>query len=233
MIPKLAHWIWLQGDPPDWAAENITTFRHCHPSWDVRLWQELPDEFPADLRDLIDRLPWYSSRSDIFRYWLLAEYGGVYCDTDIVTLRSFEPLLNHAFFLAPCMPTGHTQPHLACGLMGCVPSSRAARRIVAGCRQRAAEAEPPRRITYGPDLLTSLFSAPTSDLTILPLHYFYVIPDRETAHAFWKAEEVERAGIMRRFQPQFTDGAPPYAVHLWGVDGSSQRKVPELATVEV
>lgn len=224
-IPKLAHWIWFQEDLPAWARQNVETFRRLHPEWDVRIWHELPDEFPDDLLDLIESLPWYSSRSDIFRYWLLARYGGVYLDCDVVTLRSFEPLLNERFFLAPCQPTGHTRPHLACGLMGSVPGSRAARRIVEACRLRAAQPEPPRRITYGPDLLTSLFSAGDDDLTILPLHYFYAIPDRETAHAFWHSDEAGRAEIMERLQPQFSNNVAPYAVHLWGVDGSSQRKV--------
>src|SRR5437868_1439377 len=117
-IPRIAHWIWLYEDVPAWAAENICTFQKLHRYWKIQIWKELPENFPDDLRSLMNRLPWYSSRSDIFRYWLLAEYGGLYLDTDIVTLRSFESLLNHEFFLAPCQPTGHTVPHLACGLMG-------------------------------------------------------------------------------------------------------------------
>ncbi|MBX3437906.1 MAG: hypothetical protein KF861_10480 [Planctomycetaceae bacterium] len=224
-IPKLAHWVWFHEELPGWALQNVEAFRELHRGWDIRVWHELPADFPRQLRALVDRLPWYSSRSDIVRYWLLAEYGGVYLDCDVVTLRSLEPLLKERFFLAPCQPTGHTRPHLACGLMGSVPGSRAARRIVEACIQRASQPEPPRRITYGPDLLTALFPADDDDLTILPRHYFYAIPDRETAHAYWHAEEAGRAEIMQRFEPLFSDGVPPYAVHLWGVDGSSQRKV--------
>ena len=59
-------------------------------------------------------------------------------------------------------------------------------RIIDACRTRATDPSEPRRITYGPDLLTSLFADKPEDVTILPLHYFYVIPDRETAHRFWK-----------------------------------------------
>lgn len=65
-IPKLAHWIWFQEDLPDWAAHNVTVFRRLHPRWQFRIWHEPPGEFPDDLRDLIDHLPWYSSRSDVF-----------------------------------------------------------------------------------------------------------------------------------------------------------------------
>ncbi|MEZ6032075.1 MAG: glycosyltransferase [Planctomycetaceae bacterium] len=225
MIPAVAHWIWLNETLPPWAASNIDSFRSLHPKWTVRVWHELPGQFPFDLRVLFQQLPWYSSRSDIFRYWLLAKYGGVYLDTDIVALRNFDFLLEHEFFLAPCQPTGHIQPHLACGLMGSIPGSRSALRILEACRKRAELPEPPRRITYGPDLLTRLFAEDREGLTVLPMHYFYAIPDRETTHEFWHADSFRRAEIMKRFESTFTDNEPPYAVHLWGVDGSSQRKV--------
>jgi hypothetical protein len=222
-IAKLAHWIWFGHDIPNWAIQNIETFKLLHPTWEVRVWHELPSYFPDDLRQIMDSLPWYSSKSDIFRYWLLAEYGGVYCDTDIVALRNFEPLLGHNYFLAPCMPTGHTVPHITCALMGSTLQSVGAQKILAGCRARFGRGEEPRRITYGPDLLTELFSGVQSDAMVFPLHYFYVIPDRETTHAFWHAGPLEREEIMQKFRPFFTDAEEPYAIHLWGVNGSSQR----------
>lgn len=230
MIPRIAHFIWFNESLPDWVTGNIEAFSRLHREWTIRIWHELPDDYPQDLRDLIECLPWYSSRSDIFRYWLLSEYGGVYLDTDIVTLRRFDSLRDYEFFLAPCMPTGHTQPHLACGLIGSERGSRSAMRILDACRKRAVDPDPPRRITYGPDLLTSLFEIDRQGLTVLPLHYFYVIPDRETTHEFWHANQTKRETIMEQFQPQFTDHESPYAVHLWGVDGSSQRRVPDAVT---
>jgi len=224
-IPQLAHWIWFGDDTPAWVTQNIDTFSRFHPNWEMRIWHELPEHFPDDLRQIINHLPWYSSRSDIFRYWLLAKYGGVYCDADIITLRNFDPLRCHDYFLAPCQPTGHTTPHLNCALMGSIPDARAAHKILEGCRIRFANPEESRRVTYGPELLTGLFGINQTDVTILPLHYFYVIPDQETTHAYWRADSQERARIMRTFQSQFTDSEAPYAIHLWGVEGSSQCKV--------
>ena len=112
--------------------------------------------------------------------------------------------------------------------MGSIPGSRSALRILEACRKRAELPEPPRRITYGPDLLTRLFAEDREELTVLPLHYFYAIPDRETTHEFWHANSLKRAEIMKRCESTFTDNEPPYAVHLWGVEGSSQRKVTDL-----
>lgn len=226
-IPKLAHWIWLSPEIPRWAEENIVQFRKLHADWSFRIWHELPADFPASLRTIIDTTPWYSSRSDIFRYWLLAKYGGLFLDTDIVPLRPFDDLLKHPFFLAPCLPEGHTRPHLNCALMGCEVESAAMKSVLEECNRYAAQALPPKRIAYGPDLLTRLFGNSTDPGTkILPLHYFYAIPDRATAHRFWNASAQEREEIFSTYRASFTDNCEPYAVHLWGVDGSSLRQVP-------
>ncbi len=226
MIPKIAHWIWLNDNLPDWAARNINSFRTLHPDWIIRIWHDLPKEFPDSLRAIFDELLWYSSRSDILRYWLLWEYGGIYLDTDVVALRSFEPLRRHELFLAPCQPVGHDTPHLACALMGSLPRSKPAWKILEACIERASTSEPPRRITYGPDLLSKLFRTPKDGAEILPLHYFYAIPDRETAHRVWELDADARrkalADIVMR-----THGVdhPPFSFHLWGVDGSTHRTV--------
>lgn len=226
-IPKLAHWIWLSPELPCWAEENIAQFRQLHGNWSFRIWHELPADFPESLRAIINTIPWYSSRSDIFRYWLLAEYGGVFLDTDIVPLRPFDDLLKHSFFLAPCQPEGHDRPHLNCALMGCEAKSAAMISVLDECHRYATQALPPKRIAYGPDLLTRLFaSTSSSEASILPSHYFYLIPDRTTAHQFWRASPQEREEILSSFRTSFTDNCEPYAVHLWGVEGSSQRQVP-------
>ena len=58
MIPRLAHWMWFEERLPTWAAKNIATFQKLHSDWEVRIWQTLPDSFPDDLRELIERIPW-------------------------------------------------------------------------------------------------------------------------------------------------------------------------------
>lgn len=225
-IAKLAHWIWFGNEVPGWARSNIELFRLLHPDWQTRTWQELPPQFPNELRSIVEQVPWYSSRSDIFRYWLLATYGGVFMDTDILPLRSFNELLGHQFFLAPCLPEGHTRPHLNCALMGCEQRSPAIQSVLKECVRYASEGAPPKRIAYGPDLLTRLFgNKPEEGVTVLPSHYFYAIPDRTTTHRFWRSDAAGRAEILAPFRGSFSDDQEPYAVHLWGVEGSSQRKV--------
>ncbi len=224
-IPKLAHWIWMGSELPKWARANLETFSALHPGWESIVWRDLPDRFPTQLREIIDQTPWYSSRSDIFRYWILAEFGGVFLDTDIVCLRHFGPFLINPFFLAPCQPEGHHQPHLNCALMGSEQGSPAISAVLEECVHYAAQEAPPKRIAFGPDLLTRLFSGGMDSVKILPEHYFYAIPDRATAHRFWQGNPSERSQILAGFRESFIDDQEPYAVHLWGVDGSSWRTI--------
>mmetsp|Transcript_7607 Transcript_7607/g.12119 ORF Transcript_7607/g.12119 Transcript_7607/m.12119 type:complete len:358 (-) Transcript_7607:242-1315(-) len=39
-------------------------------------------------------------KSDIIRMEVLMKYGGIYLDTDVIALRSFEPLMDHSFLVA-------------------------------------------------------------------------------------------------------------------------------------
>ena len=41
----------------------------------------------------------YAFVSDYVRLWALEQYGGVYVDTDVMVLRSYEPLLNDTAFI--------------------------------------------------------------------------------------------------------------------------------------
>jgi hypothetical protein len=234
MIPQIAHFIWLNEDPPDWVTRNVNTFEEFHPDWTIWIWRHPPENMPVDLRQLMSELPYVVSRSDIFRYWLLAEYGGVYLDCDNVAIRNFAPLLDTEFFTAPCMCVPHTVPHVACGLMGSSPGSFHALEILAAIRTKMIDPNERDRKSYGPDLMTPIFSEEAIRKkqlenpiwprpTIYPIHYFYLIPDRPTAREFWLGDQRVRDRIMDRFRPQWTDDVPPYSVHLWGVNDSSTR----------
>ena len=58
-------------------------------------------------------------------------------------------------------------------------------------------------------------------LTMLPEHYFYLMPNCIPAKEFWDGDEVTRQALIDRFKESITDHRGPFSVHLWGVDGSS------------
>ena len=101
MIPKLIHLCWLSGDPyPEKIKYCIDSWKKYLPDYEIMLW----DTNRFD----VNSTPWtkqafeakkYAFVSDYVRLWALEQYGGVYLDTDVMVLRSFEPLLNDTVFL--------------------------------------------------------------------------------------------------------------------------------------
>jgi FkbM family methyltransferase len=77
--------------PPELEAYG-ETFRRHHPEWKFVLWNE--SNLPK-LRNqaLFDRASSYAQKSDIARYEILYEHGGVYIDTDFECLKPLDSLL--------------------------------------------------------------------------------------------------------------------------------------------
>lgn len=218
-IPKVAHFVWLDA-MPSWATENVEQFRALHPDWDVRLWDELPRDMPADLLKAAADAPQLCMASDILSYWLLHKYGGVYLDCDVVTLRPFDALLAYDGWA-----WRQHDDRVNCSAMGSVPGGEGMASVLEAVRGVLAQPGKRHRTAFGPTLLTELFGDEDQPpgFDILPQHYFGLFIDQKTAHPFWRADERERGKMIEAERPSVTDAVEPYSVHLWGVDGSSKR----------
>ena len=83
---------------------------------------------PQDEHSWLDYMPIYVKQayearkfafvSDYVRLWALKQYGGVYVDTDVMVLRSYEPLLNDTAFIGLEESLAHLPG--TC-VMGCEP----------------------------------------------------------------------------------------------------------------
>lgn len=106
-IPKVIHFIWLGPRPfPAESVENVRNWKALHPDWTIKFWTDRDRPLPCDdiqkcfVSDFtFDRLgPCFEDsvnwgeKSDILRYEILYQEGGVYCDHDADCLRSFENL---------------------------------------------------------------------------------------------------------------------------------------------
>ena len=69
-----------------------------HPGWEYRFWME---KNRPKLRNekLYQSLSRYMFKSDLLRYEILYQYGGVYVDTDILFYKNMEPLLVREYFI--------------------------------------------------------------------------------------------------------------------------------------
>ena len=93
LIPRIIHRVWVGPNPmPEEFQRYGETWRQHHPDWEIRLWTDdnLP-EFqdpgsPGRARSLTER-------SDVVRYEVLRQFGGVYVDADFECVRPLDPLL--------------------------------------------------------------------------------------------------------------------------------------------
>lgn len=105
MIPKKIHYIWL-GDKAKSNSINI-----CINSWYEKLydyeiieWNESNlnlDKIASENRFFSEcrKRKLWAFMADYLRLFILYEYGGIYMDTDVQVLKSYNPLLNNNFFV--------------------------------------------------------------------------------------------------------------------------------------
>ena len=226
MIPKIAHFIWF-GSRPSWVTNNIELFRKFHPTWQIKLHDETTDwlsYIPESLQSIAINSKWLATRSDILRYAILKQEGGIYLDTDVLTLRPFDDLLKCDCF-ATRANTGHSPNGYAnCAVMGNTINSAGISQALLQCEKIANSiSEVNRRSLFGPLLLTKEFlNKNNQTITLLPSHYFYLF-GRINAHKFQALDEDGRKEMINAARGTFTDGIEPYAVHLWGVFSSGRR----------
>ena len=100
MIPRVAYFYWTGGPLPWLRAQSMVTFQRHHPEWRVVLGSPEDRDTPPGValeRDDVTRadLP-PAARSDWWRWHVLGTRGGFYADTDVLFVRSVEPLLTGA-----------------------------------------------------------------------------------------------------------------------------------------
>jgi mannosyltransferase OCH1-like enzyme len=127
-IPKIIHQIWLGSARP--ATTEYTSWFSSwverHPDWKIRWWQD------QDVQDMIQREEFvnvkafnaaknYGEKSDILRYEILFRFGGLYVDTDMECVESFDSLHSNQIcsFYAGWSNTGTIE--LNNGIFGAAP----------------------------------------------------------------------------------------------------------------
>lgn len=111
MIPKKIHYCWLSGDKYPRLIENcIASWRRHLPDYEFVLWDR--DKFK------IESVPWvyeaylakkYAFAADYIRLYALLTEGGIYLDSDVEVLKSFNMLLHEKSFIG-YESTGDLEP---------------------------------------------------------------------------------------------------------------------------
>jgi len=139
-IPQVVHFIWLgpKGFPAE-SVENVRSWIAHHPEWTVKFWTDRKRPLPCNgmelcfvqdfsftaLQQEFEEAQNWGQKSDILRYEILFQEGGVYVDHDGNCLSSFEPF-HRAYHLYTCLELPHS-PHAGktitsgIGVVGSIP----------------------------------------------------------------------------------------------------------------
>ena len=100
-IPKVIHYCWFGGNPlPKAAIKCIKSWKkHC-PDYQIIEWNE--DNYdissaPLFVRQVFDARKW-GFIADYIRLEIIYTHGGIYLDTDVEAIQSFDELLKNSAF---------------------------------------------------------------------------------------------------------------------------------------
>lgn len=101
MIPKIIHYCWFGRNPkPEGVQKCIASWKKYLPDYEIKEWNE--ENFDIHINKYCEQA--YNHRkwafvSDVARVMALYHEGGIYFDTDVEVVQSFNSLLHHKAFL--------------------------------------------------------------------------------------------------------------------------------------
>lgn len=115
-IPKIIHYCWVGGNPkPQSVLYCIDSWKRCCPDYEIREWNETNYDFTKNeyMRQAYEAKKW-GFVPDYARLDIVYEHGGIYLDTDVEMVRSFDELLEHDAFFG-FEDTGDGENYVNCG----------------------------------------------------------------------------------------------------------------------
>ena len=101
MIPKIRHLCWLSGDPyPTKIAKCLASWKKYLPDYEVMLWDTNRFDLESSIwvKQAFEKKK-YAFAADYIRFYALYNYGGIYLDSDVEVLKSFDDLLDLPYFI--------------------------------------------------------------------------------------------------------------------------------------
>ena len=101
MIPKKIHYCWFgRGEKPKLAEKCIRSWKKYCPDYEIIEWNE--DNFDIACNEYVKSAyeqKKYAFLTDYARLKIIYENGGIYFDTDVEVIRSFDALLENKAFI--------------------------------------------------------------------------------------------------------------------------------------
>jgi hypothetical protein len=101
MIPKIIHYCWLSDDPlPQKLKKCVDSWKKFLPDYEIVRWDL--NRFPLDKNIWVKQAfakKQYAFAADYIRLYALYTEGGIYLDSDVEVIKSFNDLLNLPYFI--------------------------------------------------------------------------------------------------------------------------------------
>lgn len=164
-IPRIVHQLWKDRSiPARWEAAQRSVLKY-HKGWEYRLWTDaLMDahvrEHHPDLYAVFAGMNRHIMRVDVFRYVLMHDFGGLYCDLDYEFVRPYpygeaQVVLNLEYDEA----YGDTENQIANYVFASVPQHNLWKDILSDVLSNPPFAATPSDvcIVTGPKLITRVY----------------------------------------------------------------------------
>lgn len=101
MIPKIIHFCWLSGDPyPPKIDKCLKSWSKYLSDYEIILWDTNRFDLNSSLwvSQAYEKKK-YAFAADYIRFYALYHHGGIYLDSDVEVLKSFDDLLDIPYFV--------------------------------------------------------------------------------------------------------------------------------------
>jgi len=158
LIPRVINWVWLGSPFPEKYRAFQESWKKHHPGWEFRVWTDADFKtFPLYNRALYESSKNYGEKSDIVRYEILYQLGGLYVDIDMECLKSLDVLhFLYDFYIAiQPLDTSHVQ--VGNYIIGSVAGHPLLKRIIEGMAANVRTARDSVVDRTGPLYFTRVF----------------------------------------------------------------------------
>jgi|WetSurMetagenome_2_1015567.scaffolds.fasta_scaffold04766_4 mannosyltransferase OCH1-like enzyme len=233
-IPKTLHYVWLgKNKMPPLMEGWQKKWSDLHPGWQIHTWTEhddLPKHMLVSPRgqivecrrpNYLASCPTYAKRSDVWRYEILEQLGGVYLDTDFEPVKPLDPILDGVLAFAGLVetrygwsdsdPSGKIKLEVGCSIMGSTPHHPFLVELV----RRIPLADPKAQLSLAFPFVTEVVGK-YPDVKLFDPRVFYPVP--------WDRYALGGRRSLRR------DPLPPEtcAVHRWSSNWYDEGLRPRL-----
>lgn len=210
-IPHVVHLIWLGSIPPLSVDIAIASWKKYHPDWEIKLWTDNETSIfswsSPRSEFFFNQVKSWSEKSDILRFEILYQYGGIYADVDVICLKAFDDLLPGLRYFA-CFEENRLElgrPLIGSAIIGASPNHPIIKHCLEYHQTKQEAPHLPLYLRSGPGPITKAsletLESNQEDILILPPTYFYPLP--------WRKRLTSLDILLTYIRPE------SFAIHLW------------------